>query len=94
MPHADAVRRGRPTDGDDGGAFDRGVRDLRRLAAAEARTTLQIIESLDEMDDLDLAQLRVPKRALRAATHGRALGQYGGRALSEGGASGLPVYSG
>lgn len=58
-------------------SFEERVQTLRKMAAAAEKTTLNIIESLDDLDDLELTQLRIPKRALA-----QAVGVYGGHRRS------------
>lgn len=57
-------------------SFNEKLQHLRKLAATEQGATRDLIESLDELDDIELTQLRVPKRALMQDGSAPA---YGGR---------------
>lgn len=54
------------------------IRHLRREAGMEAEHARTLIESLDTIDDVELQQLRLPKRALRQAPVYGGVG-YGGQ---------------
>lgn len=60
-------------------SFAAGVAAARKAAAREATTTRALVEALDRLDEVELAALRIPKRALRTAApvYGSTSGEEG-----------------